>query len=336
MRTALVLTVALCASLAQTAEDTWQNTCIARAKLALSLTFKWNADEKPGEFQRNAASSSLKLIRNTAVSGLISKENLHPEFQDRYEEFEYSNNAFELNRTLCKLLEKIGSDTPTKMESVRLLSSQDEAVLKKAYAGLKDAPADLIAKFKELKDTDYKRAFVEQMKLLEWAESQRVAEFDTQKIDKSDLERYSHSAWIWAHPLYDEPSLTQSMEVLYGVLVLRGDSAHKWLALPDLTFHFDWDELWNEPQLKISNDLKELKGEFWTVRGNQFWKAFNPWLDKNHSYLYFHPAEKHFRIDYAAREKNMSSKDYRSANKWRRNEGPNKIDPAKVVDYKDD
>lgn len=337
MRTAIVfIATSLCASLAQAAEDTWQNTCIARAKLALTLTSKLKADEKFEERQKNAASSSLKFIRYRAVLDLVPDEKRKSELFSRYEEFEFSNNAFEMNRYICKLLEAGGVDTPTKMECVRLISSQDEAILKKAFAGLRDAPAESIVKFKELKDVDYKRAFAEQMKLLEWAEAQLTKEFETEKFVDNGQHGYNHTGWILVHHIYDEIGMAQSIDVLYGVLLMSGKPADKVSTLTDLTFHFDLDELWNEPQLEVLNELKKQKGEFWTARGAQFWKVFSPWLAKNHSYFYYHPAEKKFRIDYAAREKGVSSKDYRSTHEWDKNEGPHKSDPAKVINDRDD
>jgi len=337
MRTAGVLFVAaFCASFGWTAEDAWQEHCIARAKLALSLTRRGETDDDSEALRKNTASCSLKFLRYSAVRELIPEKQHQTELFTQYEEFEFSNNAFEVNRFLCKLLEKDGSIAPTLMESVRLLSSQDDAVLKKAFANLKDAPTELITKFKELKEVDYKRAFAEQMKLLEWAEAQLVKEFETKQIVDNSLFGYNHTDWKLVHPSYDELSMWQSIEVLYGVLLLHRELGNKSLTLSNLTFHFDLDELWDEPQLKIAKEMKVLRGEFWTVRGNDFWKVLNPWLAKNHTYVYYHPAEKHFRIDYAAREKGLSTKDYRSTLKWGRNEGPNKIDPAKVVDNKDD
>jgi hypothetical protein len=54
------------------------------------------------------------------------------------------------------------------------------------------------------------------------------------------------------------------------------------------------------------------------------------WVKQNLKYCYFHPEERHLKLDTAARKARVASEEYRKKNPWKENEGPNITDPRKT------
>jgi hypothetical protein len=72
------------------------------------------------------------------------------------------------------------------------------------------------------------------------------------------------------------------------------------------------------------------KGVIKIENAELFFSNLIAWIDANRSYLYFHPKERRFKIDAAARTAGVPTSVYREANPWGPAEGPNLTDPAKV------
>lgn len=310
------------------AED-WADYCANRARLATFLIKERGSKKNEVASVKNSLSCDIKFLRIWA-SGQLDRLQVPSELIHAYLESEYSNNEWEIQQSICQILEKLPSEPRTKLESARLLFSKTANISSTALQQLSDAPKDLLRKFDETKNTDYKRAFIAQNQILRWVED-KLCQSEGEIVLESPIDVFEHAMWGRKNIGFDEINAAQSMEIYIGLFLKCNKDKHAVIMI--LTQLFDFSELSTEPALKDHcARMNELQGEFWRLKGQEFGKVLVPWILENRTYIYFHGAQKQFKIDNAAREKRISSKEYRSENKWGSKEGPNKIDPLKVVD----
>jgi len=139
--------------------------------------------------------------------------------------------------------------------------------------------------------------------------------------------------WNKWPPGYDEVNAFETVEILWGDIEVKSvagepDKYRHWdLALGYLAGMFDGPGIWqgdpNSPfaRLLANNTFAECKTLI---------VPFREWIFRNLRYCYFHPKEKHLKLDLEARVKGIPSKQYRQSHPWGANDGPNLTDPKKI------
>jgi len=129
---------------------------------------------------------------------------------------------------------------------------------------------------------------------------------------------------------YDEVNALETVEILLGYVETEWEAGkdESWeLRLVNLAQIFDGREIrQGDPGSPFARLVATKKPDECKV----LIVPFREWLFRNLRYCYFHPEEKHLKLDNEARAKGIPSKEYRKSHPWGGNEGPNKTDPQRV------
>lgn len=164
--------------------------------------------------------------------------------------------------------------------------------------------------------------------ILAWAAKHDQDVPATRPIDVDQWQAVTALCGFWhteiAYGSGDEASAKEFVKILVGLSDLVPEDRTRRLVAGILRSLFDPDDVGREVHMGHDHALPLTGPETEAAAG-----AMCDWVVTNLPYFYFHPVERHLKIDAQARLEGQPTSDYRKEHPWRKDEGPNKIDPKK-------
>ena len=164
--------------------------------------------------------------------------------------------------------------------------------------------------------------------ILAWATKHDRDVPATPPIDVDQWQAVTALCGFWhteiAYGAGEEASAKEFVKALIGLSDLVSEDRTRRLVAGILLSLFDPDDLRREVHIDHDHAPPLTGPQAETAVG-----AMHDWVVTNLPYFYFHPVERHLKIDAQARLAGQPTSDYRKEHPWSKDEGPNKTDPKK-------